>query len=131
MRVLLDTHALVWYAFADPQLSATSRTLILDPSNEILVSPVSYWEIAIKVSLGKWQLQQSYDDLIDSLWTVYGFRILPILPVHTAHLIQLPYPPNHRDPFDRLLIAQALVEGIAVVSADAKFDPYGVPRIWT
>lgn len=130
MRVLLDTHALVWYAFADPQLSGTSRTLIVDPSNEILISPVSYWEIAIKVSLGKWQLQQPYDDLIDSLWTVYGFQILPIMPKHTTRLIHLPYPTNHRDPFDRLLIAQALVEGIPVVSADPKFDLYGVPRIW-
>ncbi len=130
MRVLLDTHTLIWYAFADPQLSATARTVIMDPLNEILISPVSYWEIAIKVSLGKWQLQQSYEDLIDSLWTVYGFQILPILPKHTAGLIHLPYPAKHHDPFDRLLIAQAMVEAIPVVSADTKFDPYGVPRIW-
>ena len=130
MRVLLDTHTLVWYAFADPKLSTTSRTLIANPANEILISPVSYWEIAIKVSLKKWQLQQSYDDLIDSLWTVYGFVILPILPKHTTRLIQLPYPPNHRDPFDRLLVAQAVVEGIPMVSADPKFDLYAVPRVW-
>lgn len=130
MRVLLDTHALVWYAFADPKLSVTSRTLIMDPANEILISPVSYWEFAIEVSLGKWQLQQSYDDLIDSLWTVYGFLILPILPKRTTRLIQLPFPPHHRDPFDRLLVAQAIVEGIPVISADPRFDFYGVARTW-
>jgi PIN domain nuclease of toxin-antitoxin system len=71
--VLLDTQALVWYAFAEPHLATIARAVIGDPANEVLVSPASYWEIAIKVSLGKWQLHQAYPDLIDSLWTVYGF----------------------------------------------------------
>ena len=128
MKVLADTHALVWFALADPRLPATARTVLEDPANVVLVSPASYWEIAIKVHLGKWQLAQPYPDLIDSLWTDYGFRILPILPDHTARLIGLAN--HHGDPFDRLLVAQALVEAVPLVSSDAIFDQYRVPRIW-
>jgi PIN domain nuclease of toxin-antitoxin system len=128
VRVLLDTQALVWYAFADPHLSTTARAVIANPANEVLVSPASYWEIAIKVSLGKWQLHQPYPDLIDSLWTVYGFRILPITSEHTGRLIGLPF--HHRDPFDRLLAAQAFVESVPLVSSDPVFDRYGVTRVW-
>lgn len=130
MRLLADTHALVWFALADPRLPATARTALGDPANEVFVSPASYWEIAIKVHLGKWQLgPQPYPDLIDSLWTVYGFQVLPILSRHTALLIGLP--DHHRDPFDRLLVAQATVEGMMLVSADVIFDQYGIPRLWT
>ncbi len=131
MRALLDTHTLVWFAFADPKLSSSARLIIEDWKNDIFISPSSYWEIAIKVSLGKWQLQQPYQVLIDSLWDVYGFSILPIEPNHTAALIQLPPNSKHRDPFDRLLAAQSLVEQIPLISADAKFDQYGVTRLWT
>lgn len=130
MRLLPDTHSLVWFSFADPRLSATARSLLEDPQNEILVSPASYWEIAIKVSLGKWALQQPLADLLDGWWTTYGFRILPITPEHAARILTLPHPQNHRDPFDRLLIAQALVEGIPLVSVDGKLDQYGVSRVW-
>jgi PIN domain nuclease of toxin-antitoxin system len=128
VRALVDTHALVWFALSDSRLSATARTLLADPNNEVLVSPASYWEIAIKVNLGKWQIGVPYPDLIDSLWTVYSFQILPILPEHTARLIGLPN--YHRDPFDRLLAAQAMVGGMPIVSADATFDQYGVTRVW-
>lgn len=131
MKALLDTHTLVWFAFADPKLSNTARLIIEDRMNQIFVSPASYWEIAIKVSLGKWQLQQPYQVLMDSLWDVYGFNIMPIEPSHTAALIQLPQVTKHRDPFDRLLAAQALVEQVPIISADAKFDQYGVTRLWT
>ena len=128
MKLLPDTHAIVWFALPDPRLSATARTLLADPANEVFVSPASYWEMAIKVHLGKWQLGQPYPDLIDSLWTDYGFNVLPIRPEHTARLIGLP--DHHRDPFDRLLIAQAITEGLMVVGADAVFDRYGVARLW-
>jgi PIN domain nuclease of toxin-antitoxin system len=130
VRVLLDTHSLVWFAFADPQLAPTARTVIADQANEILVRPASYWEIAIKVSLDKWHLQQPFADLIDSLWTVYGFRILPIAPRHAERLLIMPHPQNHRDPFDRLLVAQALAEGLPLISVDDKLDQYGVTRLW-
>lgn len=128
MKVLLDTHTLVWFAFDDPKLSGNAKTIISDLSNHILISPATYWEIAIKVSLGKWQLNLPYVDLMDSLWSVYGFGILPINPMHTARLIHLPA--CHKDPFDRLLAAQALVEELPLVSADGIFDRYDVPRIW-
>lgn len=128
MRLLLDTQALVWYTHADPKLTTVAQTAIQNGTNEVLVSPASYWEIAIKVHLGKWALNRPYPDFMDIVLNVYGFQILPILPGHTTRLIGLP---NHRrDPFDRLLIAQTLVEGVSIISSDATFDLYGVPRIW-
>jgi PIN domain nuclease of toxin-antitoxin system len=128
VSLLLDTHAMYWYIEGDPKLSSTAQTLIQDASNEVLISPASYWEIAIKVSIGKWTLNRSYEEFIDLGLKRYGFQVLPILPTHTAKLIGLAY--HHKDPFDRLLIAQALAEGIAMVSADPQLDPYGVKRLW-
>ena len=128
MRILLDTHAMYWYIEGDPQLSTTARTLIQDASNDVLISPASYWEIAIKVSLEKWQLNRPYEDFIDIGLKHYGFLILPILPDHTARLIGMPF--HHKDPFDRLLIAQALAEEIPIISADKQFDAYRIKRIW-
>lgn len=130
MRLLVDTHALIWYSVADPKLSATAQLLIADTANEVLISPASYWEIAIKVSLGKLVLHATYEQFIDLCLNRYGFRILPIEPLHTAWLARLPFPTNHKDPFDRLLIAQAAVEGIPIVSADAILDRYSVHRLW-
>ena len=120
MRVLLDTHALFWFIDGNAKLSGTAASLIGDPANEILFSPATYWEMAIKISLGKWQLNQPYADFIDVALVQYGFQILGIHPAHTAELLSLPF--HHRDPFDRLLIAQAISEGIEIVSADAQFD---------
>ena len=80
MRLLLDTHAMYWYVEGDPQLSAVVQMLIQDASNEILISPASYWEIAIKISIGKWKLRRSYEDFIDIGLNNYGFQVLPILP---------------------------------------------------
>lgn len=128
MRHLLDSHTLLWYTLDDPQLSGTARSLILDPANEILISPATYWEIAIKVSIGKLILHQPYEDFIDVCLNQYGFTILPIEPKHTARVIALPW--HHRDPFDRLLVAQALVEKLPVVSQDAALDGYGITRLW-
>ena len=128
MRVLLDTHALLWYTLADPKLSGTAQRLIHDSTNEILISPASYWEIAVKVSLGKLPLHRPYADFMDACLNQYKFVILPVEPRHTAALIAMPF--HHKDPFDRLLIAQALVEGIPILSVDGVFDPYGVTRLW-
>jgi PIN domain nuclease of toxin-antitoxin system len=114
VRLLLDTHSMYWYIEDDPQLSGRARTLIQDASNEILVSPASYWEIAIKISIGKWRLNRPYEEFIDIGLNHYGFQVLPILPTHTARLIGLPFPQGHRDPFDRLLVAQVLVEQIVI-----------------
>ncbi len=130
MRLLLDTHALYWYIEGDPQLSGLARTLIEDSANEVFISPASYWEIAIKASIGKWVLNRPYEDFIDLCLNRYGFQILPILPAHTARLIHLPLPPKHKDPFDRLIVAQAIFEQMAVVSSDTQLDNYPVTRLW-
>jgi len=128
VRVLLDTHSLFWFIEGDSKLSNTAVDVIGDPANEVLFSPASYWEMAIKISLGKWQLNQPYSDFIDVALVNYGFQILNIAPAHAAELLDLPF--HHRDPFDRLIIAQAIVEGVEIVSVDTTFDAYPVTRIW-
>lgn len=128
MRLLLDTHSFLWFTLGDKKLSQTALGLILDPANEKLVSPASYWEIAIKISVNKYQLTEPYDAFMHRGIVQNGFSILAIEPRHTSVLTNLPY--HHRDPFDRLLIAQALVEQIAIVSADPLLDKYGVSRLW-
>jgi PIN domain nuclease of toxin-antitoxin system len=92
------------------------------------VSPASYWELAIKVGLGKYTLTESYEDFIQHAIFDNGFLILPIEPRHTALLISLPL--HHKDPFDRLMVAQAMVEGIPLVSADPALDSYPITRLW-
>jgi PIN domain nuclease of toxin-antitoxin system len=128
VRLLLDTHTLLWFALADPQLSTTAHSLIMDPGNEKLVSPASYWEIAIKVSIKKYVLAKPYETFMDEAIDKNGFSYLHILPKHTAELITLPF--HHKDPFDRLLIGQAMVEGAAIVSNDPALDAYPVKRLW-
>ena len=127
MRVLLDTHSLLWFFLDDPRLSATALAVIADPLNGIEVSPAS-WEIAIKIRLGKYALPEPYQEFMERELAANDLHILPIEPRHTALLTTMPF--HHRDPFDRLLIAQATVESIPVVSADVALDPYGVSRIW-
>jgi len=128
MNLLLDTHTLLWFVLGDAQLSAAARQLIEDATNPKFVSPATYWEIAIKISIGKYALNETYETFIDRAIRQNGFFILPIEPRHTALLINMPF--HHRDPFDRLIIAQAIVEGIAIVSADPVFDDYSVQRLW-
>ena len=128
MKLLLDTHALIWYYQTDPKLSALVRTLIEDPWNDVLVSPASYWEVAIKISTQKPVLQVTFTVFIQEAIFDNNFKILAIEPRHTAIVARLPF--DHKDPFDRLLIAQALAEGIPLVSTDAAIDAYGVQRIW-
>jgi PIN domain nuclease of toxin-antitoxin system len=117
-----------WYIEGDSQLSGTASTIVRDGSNEVLISPASYWEIAIKISIGKWQLNRPYQQFIDIGLNQYGFQVLQILPSHTARLIGLPF--HHKDPFDRLLVAQAMVESIAIISNDSALDAYGIMRLW-
>lgn len=128
MRLLLDTHTFLWFLLEDPHLSTTANDLIIDPTNDIEVSPATYWEIAIKVSLGKYALPEPYDIFLEREIATNDFRILPIEPKHTAVLTTLPF--HHRDPFDRLLIAQAMVEAIPILSVDTAFDAYPVTRLW-
>ena len=130
MRVLLDTHALLWFVLDDPQLSSVAKQTILDPANDILISPASLWEIAIKVSLGKYTLNQPHDDFVELCLSRYRFVLLPIEPRHTSRVATLPVFRQHKDPFDRLLVAQSLSEGMAILSVDPQLDAYGVTRLW-
>ena len=131
MRLLLDTHAFLWYMAGDEQLSERARDLIDDTGNERLLSAAVPWEIAIKYSLGKLELGEPFESLIPRLIEQNGLSLLGITVEHTSAVAALPYPDNeHRDPFDRLMIAQSRVEGIPIVSIDARFDEYEVERLW-
>lgn len=128
MNVLLDTHTILWFALGDAKLSKAGRSAIEDPANDKFISPASYWEIAIKMSLGKYSLSAPHDVFFQTTITNNGYQILAIEPRHTAALIPLPF--HHRDPFDRLLIAQAIVEDMPIVSSDTILDAYPIRRMW-
>lgn len=128
MRLLLDTHSFLWFVLNDAQLSPAAAALIANPQNHIEISPATYWEIAIKVGLGKYVLADALDVFIERELAANDFHILPIEPRHAAPLTTLPL--HHRDPFDRLIIAQALTEQIPIVSADTAFDAYPITRLW-
>ena len=128
MRLLLDTHTLLWFAPTDPRLSGTAMTLIMDHANEKLVSPASYWEIAIKISIKKYTLSKPYEIFMREAIDMNGFGYLHIEPKHTALVTTLPF--HHKDPFDRLLIAQAMAEGLPIISGDPVLDSYQVNRLW-
>ena len=128
---MLDTHTVLWFYLADPHLSATASRAIMDPANQKWVSPACYWEVSIKISIGKYAISELFVDFCAQAIDMNAFQILHISYQHAERVATLPYPPsNHRDPFDRLLVAQALVEGMTVVSADLKLDDYGINRIW-
>ena len=128
MRLLLDTHTFLWFALNDPSLCIKARDLMIDPGNEVLISPASFWEIAIKISLGKYRLPGPFADFFDGQIAVNHLVVLPISVAHAAVVAGLPF--HHKDPFDRLLIAQAIVEDVPILSADGVFDSYPVTRIW-
>lgn len=128
MRLLLDTHAFLWWVDDDKRLSRAAHAAIRDRENECLVSLASCWELTIKVSLGKLSLESSVEQFVPTHTAINGFRLLPIEFSHTGRVARLPF--HHRDPFDRMLAAQALVERLAIVSADPIFRRYGVKRVW-
>jgi PIN domain nuclease of toxin-antitoxin system len=128
MRVLLDTHSFLWFAMGSAKLSAKVQTLLEDMGTERLLSAASLWEMAIKVSLGKLILKEPFDVLIPHQLATNGIEVLPIEFSHVAAVVSLPF--HHRDPFDRLMIAQAKVEKLQVVGSDQAWDAYGIDRIW-
>lgn len=128
MRLLLDTHAFLWWVSDDAALSRRARSAIADRSNACLVSAASAWEIAIKTSLGKLEIDGEVARFIPEQMAENGFEVLPIELSHVTRVARMPF--HHRDPFDRLLAAQALEEGLAMVSADVIFRRYGVTRVW-
>lgn len=128
MRFLLDTHVLLWSLENDPMLSATAKALLEDTTYEPLLSVASLWEMAIKISTGKLERNHTITELVTQKLVPSGIAVLPISPFHLDMLMTLPF--HHRDPFDRLMVAQCLTEGMPVLSRDATLDTYGVTRLW-
>ena len=128
MTLLLDTHTLLWFLTNDSSLSTRARSAIEDPANITHVSAASLWEVAIKSALGKLKLPAPYADIFPRQLETNGFGLLPITPAHCAELLTLPF--HHRDPFDRMLLAQAKAEGLTLVTDDGQFAAYGVPLLW-
>ena len=128
MRLLLDTHAFLWFVIGDTRLSGKAQALIEDESNQRFFSVASLWEIAIKVSIGRLTLSAPFDDIFPSQLVKNGIDLLGITIAHTSALTSLPY--HHRDPFDRLLIAQAISEQMQIASVDGAFDAYPIFRLW-
>jgi PIN domain nuclease of toxin-antitoxin system len=128
MRLLLDTHAFIWLDIARNRLSATAQQAIQDPQNEVYLSLASVWEIQIKTQLGKMSLNLSLPDTLTIQQQSNGIQLLPIQLSHILELGSLPQ--HHHDPFDRLLIAQAQVEGLTLVTNDSKIRLYDVPILW-
>lgn len=128
MRLLLDSHAFLWFILGDQRLSDRARLAIAAADTDVLISPATLWEMAIKVRLGKYTLPGPFGPFMDTQLTSNRIRLLPIEVRHTALLASMPF--HHRDPFDRLIVAQALAESIGVVSIDAMLDAYGVSRLW-
>jgi PIN domain nuclease of toxin-antitoxin system len=128
MRVLLDTHAFLWFIWQDSKLSSAARSTIEDPANDVFVSAASIWEIGIKIGIGKLTLAEPLDVFLSRELPGNDFELLPIAIEHVAAVVDLPF--HHRDPFDRMLIAQSITETVPLVSADAIFDDYTIRRLW-
>ena len=121
MRYLLDTHAFLWFINGDNQLSLKARQTIQDAANYKMVSIASLWEISIKLNIGKLQLDMPYKDLMWHM-NINGFQLLPVQFEHTTTLTTLEL--HHGDPFDRIIISQALTEDLTVISRDKNFNEY-------
>lgn len=128
MKLLLDTHAFLWFIGGSPRLSVVARKAIEAPESQRFLSAASIFEMAIKVSLGKLTVAQPLDQILAREIEGGGFSLLPIEVRHVAVLASLPF--HHRDPFDRLLAAQAQVDSLVFLSTDEAFDAYGIPRLW-
>jgi PIN domain nuclease of toxin-antitoxin system len=121
LRLLIDSNAFIWMVSQPQELSAASREAIVDPANQRFLSVSSVWEIAIKLSIGKLSLPGTLQAAVDGM----GAEMLPITMVHIGRVQTLPF--HHRDPFDRMMIAQAIEEGLTIVTRDRVFQSYGVP----
>lgn len=128
MNYILDTHVFLWMITDAPELSNKAKSLLMNMENTFILSVASVWEMAIKSSLGKLEILQPFGHFINEQIKNNELVKLDINISHAIMVHNLPY--HHRDPFDRLIIAQTLVEGVYVISADTLFDEYGVKRIW-
>ena len=127
-RLLLDTHTFLWWDSAPGRLSPTVLALCQDPSVILFLSLISLWEIQIKSGLGKLPLALPLAEIIQNQQSQHGLQLLPVTVEHIYALQSLPL--HHKDPFDRLLIAQALTEELPLASVDSVFSSYPVPLIW-
>lgn len=127
MDLLLDTHPFIWFLNGDEPLPANLKSIIIDTSNRCFLSIASLWEIAIKSSLGKLELKGDFSQIADFL-SDNDIELLSITFEHLQRLMQLPF--HHKDPFDRIIIAQALTEGLPLATKDDVFPDYGVNIIW-
>lgn len=128
MNLLLDTHSFLWFIAGSPQLSAHARALIENPAHQPFLSIASLWEMAIKISLNKLKIAGPFETFIAQQLELNGIEILPIQLRHVTVVASLPF--HHRDPFDRLLGAQAQVEQMPLLSGDSIFDAYAITRLW-
>ena len=127
MNLLLDTHALLWLLEGNDNLSKIAKKEIQNPENTSFVSSVSLWEIAIKISIGKLNMKSDFTTLPQMIWE-NGIEMLPIEFRHYAETLTLPF--HHKDPFDRIIIAQAIQEKMPVISCDGNFPSYNIDIIW-
>lgn len=128
MKVLVDTNAVIWAVDQPARLGKHAVSVLEDPANQLLLSAATIWEISIKVGLKKLDLSLPYRSWITQVIADLGMSTLPITTDYADMQIQLPS--HHRDPFDRLIVAQAMVEKIPIVSSDATLEKYGIERIW-
>jgi PIN domain nuclease of toxin-antitoxin system len=128
MRLLLDTHAFMWSSLALGKVGANAAVAIKDRTNEIFVSAASTWEMAIKIKIGKMQVPGGLSLFLADAIREWSYLPLHVRSEHTLLLETMPL--HHTDPFDRILVAQCIHEGMSIVSIDAKLDAYGVTRIW-
>lgn len=127
MRLLLDTHSFLWFTGGDERLSMRAKEIISDVDNAVYLSVASLWEIAVKINVGKLKLPQPFGELIPEQLILNEIEILNVELPHLTSYIGLPL---HRDPFDRLIIAQAKVEEMWVVGKDREFEKYEIERLW-
>ena len=128
MKTLVDTHALLWLITDDRRLSPKAKEAFLDQENSLFFSAAGFWEICIKMSLGKLVLEPGWLEIVRNEMAANTIQWLPVEMSHCAELTKLPF--HHRDPFDRMLIAQAIVEKMQVLSRDRQFTDYGIVRVW-
>jgi PIN domain nuclease of toxin-antitoxin system len=128
MKILLDTHTLFWSVEQPGKVSVAAMSALQDPANDRLLSAATVWELAIKVGLGKIKLSMPYRQWMEKAIIDLVLDIVPVTVDYADRVVVLP--PHHKDPFDRLIIAQALVDAVPVAGSDAIFDSYGVTRIW-
>jgi PIN domain nuclease of toxin-antitoxin system len=128
MKYLLDTHAFLWYLLGDTNLAIKAKDIIGTKEN-LYFSIVSLWEISIKINIGKLQINRPIEDLSKELQSI-NIQILPIVNKDIELYSALTFPSNHRDPFDRMLIVQAINHSFILISRDVKFDAYPIQRLW-